>query len=208
MSAPSLKVVVAITSPIAFQTLNSHSVLRTCIQESLAFIRNYGSQAHLAVAGSSQDLSEISDIEFEKITCDPNDAHQLALAIQAAAPADLVMIHDSQRALTQTAQFDRVFKALAQDIDAVRPVSAFTETLKCVTNDQFVTGTIDRNSMFRISTPELIRYGSIDFQTSTSTWFVPLKDDAKIATVTADVDSARINSENELKLMQNLLDSK
>ena len=208
MSAPSLKVVVAITSPIAFQTLNTHSVLRTCIQESLAFIRNYGSQAHLAVAGSSQDLSQISDIEFEKITCDPNDAHQLALAIQAAVPADLVMIHDSQRALTQTAQFDRVFNALTQDIDAVRPVSAFTETLKSVTNDQFVAGTIDRNSMFRISTPELIRYGSIDFQTSTSTWFVPLKDDAKIATVTADVDSARINSENELKLMQNLLDSK
>jgi hypothetical protein len=208
MSAPSLKVVVAITSPIAFQTLNSHSVLRTCIQESLDFIRKYGSQALLAVAGSSQDLSQISDIEFEKITCDPNDAHQLALAIQAAVAADLVMIHDSQRALTQTAQFDRVFKALAQNIDAVRPVSAFTETLKSVTNDQFVAGTIDRNSMFRISTPELIRYDSIDFQASTSTWFVPLKVDAKIATVTADVDSARINSEKELKLMQNLLDPK
>jgi hypothetical protein len=208
MSAPSLKVVVAITSPIAFQTLNSHSVLRTCIQESLAFIRHYGAQAHLAVAGSSQNLSQISDIEFEKIVCDPNDAHQFALAIQTAAPVDLVMIHDSQRALTQTAQFERVFQGLTGDIDAVRPISAFTETLKSVTNDQFVAGTIDRNSMSRISTPELIRFSSIDFLASTSTWFVPLKVDAKIAAVLADANSTRINSENDLKLTQNLMDPK
>jgi 2-C-methyl-D-erythritol 4-phosphate cytidylyltransferase len=115
------------------------------------------------------------------------------------------MIHDSQRALTQTAQFERVFQGLTGDIDAVRPISAFTETLKSVTNDQFVAGTIDRNSMTRTSTPELIRFSSIDFLASTSTWFVPLKVDAKIAAVLADANSTRINSENDLKLMQNLL---
>jgi hypothetical protein len=114
------------------------------------------------------------------------------------------MIHDSQRALTTAAQFDRVMGALTQSIHAVRPVSAFTETLKSIGADLHIKGTIDRNSMKRISTPELIRYSAIDPEGSTSTWFVPLKADARIATVDADPESARINSEKEIELMKHL----
>ena len=115
------------------------------------------------------------------------------------------MVHDSQRALTTGAQFDRVLQALTPNIDAVRPVSAFTETLKSIDADQYIEGTIDRNSMKRISTPELIRYSAIDFESTTSTWFVPIKADAKITTVDADPESARINSELEINLMKHLL---
>jgi hypothetical protein len=208
MSAPSLKVVVAITSPIAFQTLINDTVVNACIQESLAFISNYGSQAHLAIAGSKEALSKISNISFEEIVCDPNDPHQLALGIQSAANAELVMIHDSQRALVKSAQFDRVCAALADNIDAVRPVSAFTETLKSVTADRFVSATVDRNSMARVSTPQLIRVSAIDCESTISTWFVPLLANAKVMTAAADPESARINSNNELKLLQNLLDLK
>jgi hypothetical protein len=208
MSAPSLKVVVAITSPIAFESLSNETVLHACLQTSLAFVEKYGSTAQLSIAGSEQDLAQVSDSNFERIVCNPNDPHQLAVAIQSVAPTDYVMIHDSQRALTSLAQFDRVYAALTEQVDAVRPVSAFTETLKSVTDDHFVAGTIDRNSMSRISTPELIRFSAIDFQASTSTWFVPLLDNTKIATVAADLESARINSEKELKLMQNLLELK
>jgi hypothetical protein len=60
--------------------------------------------------------------------------------------------------------------------------------------------------MKRISTPELIRYNAIDFDGSTSTWFVPLKADARIATIEADSESARINSEKEIQLMTHLLE--
>jgi 2-C-methyl-D-erythritol 4-phosphate cytidylyltransferase len=115
------------------------------------------------------------------------------------------MIHDSQRALTTVAQFDRVLQALTPSIDAVRPVSAFTETLKAIGTDQYIASTIDRNSMKRTSTPELIRHNAIDIK-ATSTWFVPIKADAHIATVDADPESARINSEKEIELMKFLLD--
>jgi hypothetical protein len=116
-----------------------------------------------------------------------------------------MMIHDSQRPLTGVAQFERVYAALTSDIDAVRPVSPFTETLKSISADNFIDQTIDRNSMMRISTPELIRYSAIDFDSSASTWFVPLKNSAKLAVVDADQDSARINSEKEIELMSYLL---
>jgi hypothetical protein len=60
--------------------------------------------------------------------------------------------------------------------------------------------------MKRISTPELIRLSAIDFTGGESTWFVPLKPDARTMTVDADPESGRINSEKEINLMKHLLD--
>jgi hypothetical protein len=200
---PSLKVVVAITSPIAFQSLKNQSALHTCLKAAQEFVAQHGSSAHLAIAGSKEDLAQVADFECEKIQCDPNN---LVASLPNATPAELLMIHDSQRALTKVAQFQRVLAGLTPGIDAVRPVSAFTETLKSINADQFIEGTIDRNSMKRISTPELIRFSAIDLKGASSTWFVPIKADAQLATVDADPESARINSEKEIELMKHLLD--
>ena len=205
MSTPSLKVVVAITSPIAFHALNDQSILHTCLEASRTFVSQYGTSAHLAIAGTEEALLEVVNLDCEKIQCDPNSAQELANSLKSSQSFELLMIHDSQRALTKVAQFHRVLEALTPNIDAVRPVSAFTETLKSISADQYIDGTIDRNSMKRISTPELIRHQAIDFAGGASTWFVPLHKDAKTATVDADPESARINSELEINLMKHLL---
>ena len=162
------------------------------------------SGARLAIAGSAADLAKVSDIDCEKIVCDPNKPGELAGALRNA-DLDLVMIHDSQRPLTNQAQFERVYAALVSGIDAVRPVSPFTETLKSIDASNFIDETIDRNSMMRVSTPELIRYSAIAFGADASTWFVPLTKIAKTAVVEADPDSTRINSEKEIELMSYLL---
>ena len=205
MSTPSLKVVVAITSPIAFHQLKNQSILSTCIKAAQSFVASVGGSAHLAIAGTATDLAKVADIDCEKIVCDPNKPGDLAGALRSAT-AELVMIHDCQRPLTDQAQFERVYAGLVAGIDAVRPVAPFTETLKSIDANNFIDETIDRNSMMRISTPELIRYSAIDFDSATSTWFVPLKNSAKTAAVQADPASARINSEKEIELMSYLLD--
>ncbi len=205
MSTPSLKVVVAITSPIAFHQLKNQTILHTCIQAAQGFVASV-SGAHLAIAGTAAELAKVADIDCEKIVCDPNKPPEFVAALKLAVAADLVMIQDCQRPLTGLAQFERVFAALTADTDAVRPVSPFTETLKSITADNFIDQTIDRNSMMRISTPELVRYNAIDFDSQESTWFVPIKKNAKLITVDADADSARINSEKEIELMSYLLD--
>ena len=206
MNTPSLKVVVAITSPIALHPLKNQNVLRTCLDACVEFISEYGATAHLAIAGTEEDLLEVVDLDCEKIHCDPNSAQEMANALKIAQPFELLMIHDSQRALTKVDQFQRVLEALKENIDAVRPASAFTETLKSISAEQYVDGTIDRNSMKRISTPELVRHQAIDFAGGASTWFVPLKMDATTTTVEADPESARINSEIEINVMKHLLD--
>ncbi len=202
---PSLKVVVAITSPIAFHLIKNQTILHTCIQSAQSFVASH-SRTHLAIAGTAADLAKVADLECEKLLCNPNSPSELATAIKSGTAADLVMIHDSQRPLTQQGQFERVFGALTTDIDAVRPVSPFTETLKSINADNFIDQTIDRTSMMRISTPEIVRFNAIDFDATESTWFVPLKSSAKSAVVDADADSARINSEKEIELMGYLLD--
>ena len=204
MSTPSLKVVVAITSPIAFHQLKNQTILSTCIKSAQGFVASI-TGAHLAIVGSVADLAKVADIDCEKIVCDPNQPGELAGALRGAE-VDLVMIHDSQRPLTNQAQFERVYAALVTGIDAVRPVSPFTETLKSIDASNFIDETIDRNSMMRVSTPELIRHSAIDFDADASTWFVPVAKFAKIAVVEADPDSARINSEKEIELMNYLLD--
>jgi len=202
---PSLKVVVAITSPIAFHQLKNQTILHTCIQSAQNFVASIPG-AQLSIAGTASDLAQVADIDCEKLVCDPNKPAELATAIKNAAPAELVMTHDSQRPLTQQTQFERVYAGLTANIDAVRPVSPFTETLKSINADQFIEQTIDRTSMMRISTPELVRYSTIDFDSKSSTWFVPLNSDAKTAVVDADANSARINTEKEIELMGYLLD--
>ena len=166
------------------------------------------SGAHLAIAATAADISKVVDTDCEKIVCNPNNPLELALALKAAVPAELVMIHDSQRPLTGLSQFEDVYAGLTAEIDAVRPVSPFAETLKSVTADNFIDQTIDRNSMMRISTPELIRFAAIGFESQESTWFVPLNDSAKIAVVEAKPESARINSDKEIDLMSYLFDWK
>ena len=170
MSTPSLKVVVAVTSPIAFETLNKNSIVHTSFGIARAFSIETSLDTHLAIAVSADDAHKVSDLECEILICEPNSPASLAAALKDSKPCDLVAIHDSQRPLTRTNQFHRTVEGLIGDVDAVRPAAAFTETLKAVTPDQMIERTIDRTSMQRISTPEMIRFSAIDFGGAGSTW--------------------------------------
>ena len=203
MSTSSLKVIVAVTSPIAFENLGNKTILQTSFNIARAFSVETGIKTQLAIAAGNQ--SQINGLDCEILLCDPNNPASLAAAIKASMPTDLVAIHDCQRPLTRTTQFHRAIEALIGDVDAVRPVSEFTETLKAVNADATIERTIDRNSMQRLSTPEVIRFSAIDFEAKESTWFVPLKADAKISTVDADPESLRVNSVAEITLMESFV---
>jgi hypothetical protein len=203
VSPLSLKVVVAVTSPVAFESLEKNSILATSFSVAHAFSVETGISTHLAIA--LEDASKASDFDCEILVCDPSNPHSLAQAIKNSTPCDLVAIHDSQRPLTRTVQFHRVLEALIGDVQAVRPAGAFTETLKSITNEETIEGTIDRTSVLRISTPEIIDLSAIDFNGNNSTWFVPLNQDAKTMNVEADPESLRVNSVAEVELMESFV---
>ena len=193
----------AVTSPIAFENLGNKTILHTSFNIARAFSVETGIKTQLAIAVESQD--QVAGLDCEVLICDPNNPASLAAAIKASTPTDLVAIHDCQRPLTRTTQFHRAIEALIGHVDAVRPVSEFTETLKAVNADATIERTIDRTSMQRVSTPEVMRFSAIDFDAKESTWFVPLKADAKISTVDADPESLRVNSLAEITLMESFV---
>lgn len=193
----------AVTSPIAFEPLINKSILHAAFNVARAFSIQTGISTHLAIATS--DPNRMSEFDCEILDCDPQNPWEFARAIKSSAPCDLVAIHDSQRPLTRTTQFHRTIEALIGGLDAVRPASAFTETLKAISEDGNILHTVDRSSMLRISTPEVIRFSAIDFDATTSTWFLPLKFDAQCATVDADPESLRVNSIEEISLLESFV---
>ena len=86
-----------------------------------------------------------------------------------------------------------------------RATMVFTETLKSVGADGRLEATIDRDSVRRISSPEVIRKSAINFGGKSTTWSVPLKNGYQSCEVESDPQGIRINNSEELKVLEALL---
>ena len=107
--------------------------------------------------------------------------------------AYLVRVQESKIAKQQKKQADSIEK------------SKITPTV--VKEDELseLTHTIDRTKVRRISSPEIIRRTVIDFGGVESTWSLPLTKEVRISEVEADPESVRINSADEVTLMEAFL---
>ena len=216
MSIPPIKVLVAVTDATALSRLGESTLLVSSCLVAREFSREVGQKGPVTVAFSEELSIQISaqlksaGIEFLALVCDVNNPVELAKAIaDSIDDSELIVIHDANRPLTRISQFHRALESLLAEGDAVRCSSAFTETLKSVSSEELIEYTIDRTSVRRISTPEVIKVGAIDFkQTSVEKcngWFLPLKPKAEIGYVDSDPESIRVNSSEELSLLESFL---
>ena len=202
-----LSVIVTVGGPVALQSLNGANLITAALTSAYQFSRETSLSNRLYVAtkdidalrNATRDLS----IDFLELQCDPTKPGDLARALEPLE-FEMVAIHDAQRPLTRSAQFHRTLEGLF-GCDAVRPTMAFTETLKAVNESSELTHTIDRTKVRRISSPEIIRRTVIDFGGSESTWTLPLTKEARLSEVEADPESLRINSADEVTLMEAFL---
>ncbi|MGI9198902.1 MAG: 2-C-methyl-D-erythritol 4-phosphate cytidylyltransferase [Candidatus Nanopelagicaceae bacterium] len=176
---PQLSVFLIIDNPLAKKLLNGVSLHQLALDEANSFCER--NNAKLIEVTQSNLLGAIKE-----------------------SGAEIVVIHDALRPLVSAVQFQRTFDALA-DSDAVRPTMAFTETIKALDEQGRLDQTIDREKVRRLSSPEIIKVSAIDFGGATNYWSVPLKAGAKLAEVSADPESVRINSESELAVMNAFL---
>ena len=202
-----LSVIVTVGGPVALQSLNGANLISAALTAAHQFCRETSLSNRLFVA--TKDIEALRDatkdlsIDFLELKCDPTKPRDLAKAIEPLE-FEMVAIHDAQRPLTRSAQFHRTLEGLF-GCDAVRPTMAFTETLKVVNELSELTHTIDRTKVRRISSPEIIRRTVIDFGGVESTWSLPLTKEVRISEVEADPESVRINSADEVTLMEAFL---
>ena len=201
---PKLSVIVTVGSPVVYQSLDGENLLTAALSAAYAFCKETSLPNKLYVA--STDIDAVREatkdltFEFSEIKAEPN---QLASAIKNL-DFEMVAIHDAQRPLTRSAQFHRTLEGLF-GCDAVRPTMAFTETLKAVNGQSHLTHTIDRTKVRRVSSPEIIRRTVIDFDGQVDSWALPLLPEARLSEVEADPESLRINSADEVTLMEAFL---
>lgn len=181
-----------------------------------AFARAVGEKHPILVAMPHELSVQVGEmlmeagIEYQPIICDPNDPVSLAKEIKAELTNyEFVAVHDSNRPLTQIGQFHTTLEALLSNADAARASTPFTETLKAISDDAFIKHTIDRTTVRRISSPEIVRTTAIDFEQKgngeNSGWFFPLREKIAISYVDSDPESIRVNSNDELSLLASFL---
>jgi 2-C-methyl-D-erythritol 4-phosphate cytidylyltransferase len=218
MSVPTLKAVLAITSPSALASMGHSHVLVASAKTLRDFARELGQVEPLLVAANG-DLADAASelltkaaIAHTMIVVDVNSPADLAAALAPEiGNANFVAVHDANRPLTRLSQFHRTLEALLGDLDAARGQTPFTETLKAIGDEQMIEYTIERSAIRRISTPEIVRREQIDIDgtsdaaTLISGWFLPLLHSARCGYVDSDPESIRVNSEDELALLASFL---
>jgi 2-C-methyl-D-erythritol 4-phosphate cytidylyltransferase len=213
VSPPSIKILLAVTSALALSEFDGASVLVVSAKVVQEFSKAIEQLAPMTVVAPEELAPSVSKvlshaaIKYSMLVCDPNDPIALAKVLGPCKDEfEIFVVHDSNRPLTPAAQFQLTIDALSPGIDAVRSSTAFTETLKSVSDAGFIGRTIDRNSIRRISTPEVIRVEAIDFtareSNANSGWFLPLKHDSRTTYVELEIESIRIDSVEDLSLLK------
>ncbi len=162
---------------------------------------------HIAAKSTEMDhcrsLLVARENRSEFTHCDSLEPSALASAIEPLwLNSESVLIHDASRPFVDHEQFERVLTAFDDDLDAVRPAMPFTETLKILNVDSVIQETLDRSTVLRISTPEIIRTSAIEVNGPDSGWFLPIKKNARIEHVAGNPSGLRINSQSDAELME------
>jgi 2-C-methyl-D-erythritol 4-phosphate cytidylyltransferase len=78
------------------------------------------------------------------------------------ADADLVMIHDAARPLIDTALLQRLITGLDPASDGVIPGIPLEDAIKKVSSEGWLESELDRDSVWRVQTPQLFRRGPLE----------------------------------------------
>lgn len=144
---------------------------------------------------------------YELLLCQTTDPNSFLEALTPYLKKfESFFIHDASRPLTSLEQMERVLSAFTKDVDAVRPAIAFTETLKILGDSSQVIQTLDRTSVRRVSSPEMIRCSMVEVGAKDESWFLPLQNIARREYIEGTPLGQRINTSADRDLMELFLD--
>jgi len=208
--AASVLVVLTIASDEAIQLFAGRPIFVVALDSVYGFARQLvGAQVVIALPPllekPVQEILRANQLEYDLLICDPTSPKDLAANLLSRYEVEIFVVHEAVRPLVSVAQFDRALQGLRPDVDAVRPGTLFTETLKAVDSSAIIQRTIDRTQVYRISTPEVIARRAIDLESERTDWLLALKVDARTEYVESDPETLRVNSADERILLESFL---
>ncbi|SCL14703.1 2-C-methyl-D-erythritol 4-phosphate cytidylyltransferase [Micromonospora inyonensis] len=140
--------------PLAGEPLLVHAVRR---------IAAAGSVHTIVVAAPAADVAAVAELlaPVAPVTVVPGGAQRQdsVAAALAAVPEgpEIVLVHDAARALVPADLVESVAAAVRSGHDAVIPVLPVVDTIKEVSADEVVQGTVDRSVLRAVQTPQGFR---------------------------------------------------
>ena len=134
-----------------------------------------------------------------------------AALVAVPAGPEIILVHDAARALTPAALVESVAAAVRAGADAVIPVLQVVDTVKEVSADGVVLGTVDRSALRAVQTPQGFRRAVLAAAHATAV--DPLTDDAglvekqgvRVACVAGSEYARKITRPFDLVLAEHLL---
>lgn len=132
------------------------------IAHSIAAFENAECVSGIIVVGRADRVGEIRDLvaqqKFTKVrNVVPGGVHRqdsVAEGLRHAAEAEFVAVHDAARPLVEPAEVERVYDA-ARAHGAAALAAPVTDTLKRATADRLVSGSVDREGLYAMQTPQV-----------------------------------------------------
>ncbi len=138
---------------------------RPVVAHSIAAFEQTESVTEIILVGRAEHLAEYERISerhgFEKVSAvipgggRRQDSVQRGLE-QVSAAAEFIAVHDAARPLVRPELIESIFQ-LARTHGGAASGAAVVDTLKRVDDEKFVTGGVERTSLFAVQTPQIFR---------------------------------------------------
>lgn len=197
---PAVHVVVVCESPLAFLPLGAGSIVSTAV----------------ARAREAECRPTVSVWVAESVVrawqLAPKQLHPNCEVVVGSSLFDharsrgeeVLLVHDAQRPLTLSSTFDRVAAAIINGAVAARPAHVVVDTLKRMGADGKVLGTVDRNTVQSLTSPEGFLRSALIAGVPPAHWslgFAP--GDTKL--VAGDQESLRVREAADVLLVESFL---
>lgn len=144
----------------------------------------------------------ISDFEFTV------DTDLISFIKNLKIESEILIFHNTARPLVPARIYDQGIKMLLQGVDAVKQQHVVVDTLKQTNDNKFVLGTINRDSVKAITTPEFYWTENILTVSEDFGWFYKMQNESNKEYIFGELESSRIRSKRDLFLVKALLDQK
>ena len=201
MSSRRVTVIVVADSELAFLPLGDSSVVATAVERARAATCS----PEMLVWVNPSCVTAYEGLRpSQRPRCDVSFVPSLA-QLASNCSADVVLVHDAQRPLTLPATFDRVADAVKGSVQAARPAHVVVDTLKVVNDELFITGTVNRDEVQSLTSPEGYAVTEISKAAAPKGWYLAVNDPDAHEFVRGDQESLKVREAADVLLVESFL---
>lgn len=198
-SGLSVHIVIAVESELALLPLGSNIIAGNAVNRAIG--ANCKPKVSIWVNPSLLDAWQTLDKKLRN-KYEVETADSLFEVVQDSK-SEVLMIHDAQRPLTLSSTFDRVADHISNEVTSARPAHVVVDTLKIVDDNRIVTGTVNRETVQSLTSPEAYLRSAITGHSDDGWTFSTGHGSTEL--VRGDQESLKVRNPEDVQLVESFL---